>query len=65
MRKMKSVSSLKKRMRKTGGGKYVHARGGTSHNNAHKSRSRKRRLRLPAVVNNTAAKRLKTLLPYA
>ena len=63
--KMKSVSSLKKRIRKTGRGRFVHARGGTSHNNACKSKSRKRRLHLPAEATATESKRLRRLLPYA
>ena len=65
MIKMKSVSSLKKRIKKTGRGKFFHGHSGTSHNNACKSKSQKRRLRTPSEVTKTEAKRLTQLLPYA
>ncbi|MEO0082239.1 MAG: 50S ribosomal protein L35 [candidate division WOR-3 bacterium] len=65
MRKLKTVSSLKKRIKITGRGKFLHAHGGTSHNNAYKSKSRKRRLRLPSEVTPTESRRLRRLLPYS
>ena len=64
MSKIKTVSSLKKRIKKTGKGKFMHGHAGTSHNNACKSKSRKRRLRKPTEVGKTGSKRLKQLVPY-
>jgi len=62
--KLKSLSSLKKRMKKTATGKFVHTRCGTSHNNSCKNSRRKRRLHRPAVADKTMVKALKMLLPY-
>ncbi len=62
--KMKSLSSLKKRVKKTAGGKYVHRHGGTNHNNGCKSKRRKRNLHSPVTATTTQAKRMKQLVPY-
>ncbi len=62
--KMKSLSSLKKRIKRSKGGKFVHARSGTSHNNASKSKRRKRRLHTPAGLSRKVGKRLERLVPY-
>lgn len=64
MRKMKSLSSLKKRVRRTAGGSYVHRPCGTSHNNQSKSKSRKRRLHVPVVASSARQRQLKRLVPY-
>ncbi|MEO0079026.1 MAG: bL35 family ribosomal protein [candidate division WOR-3 bacterium] len=62
--KQRSLSSLKKRVKRTARGKFVHRRSGTSHNNASKSKRRKRVLHSPAVFKGTLAKRVATLVPY-
>ena len=62
--KMKSLSSLKKRIKRSKGGKFVHRRSGTSHNNASKSKRRKRRLHTPASLSKKVGKRLERLVPY-
>jgi len=62
--KTKSLSSLKKRIKKTAGGKFVHKRCGTSHNNACKSKRRKRTLNSPAVQDGDQARRIAKLVPY-
>ncbi len=62
--KMKSLSSLKKRVKKTGSGKYLHRHGGANHNNGCKSKRRKRNLGAPVVATVTQAKRIKKLVPY-
>ncbi len=65
MKKMKSHSSLKKRIKKTASGKYIHRHGGTSHNNGCKSKSQKRRLHASSEVDKTVKRRVKRLLPYS
>ncbi|OYD15737.1 50S ribosomal protein L35 [candidate division WOR-3 bacterium JGI_Cruoil_03_51_56] len=62
--KMKTVRALKKRIKKTASGKYIHRHGGTSHNNGCKSRGCKRRLHTQTEVDETMTKRMKQLLPY-
>jgi ribosomal protein L35 len=62
--KMKSLSSLKKRIKRSKGGKFIHRRSGTSHNNASKSKRRKRLLHTPAGLSATATKRMERLVPY-
>jgi len=65
MKKIKSVSSLKKRIKKSATGKFLHRRSGTSHNNRVKNSRRKRWLHRTAVADKTKAKALKRLIPYA
>ncbi len=62
--KQRSLSSLKKRVKRTARGKYVHRRCGTSHNNASKSKRRKRLLHKPSVLKGSLAGRVATLVPY-
>jgi ribosomal protein L35 len=62
--KQKSLSSLKKRMKRSAGGKFIHRPAGTSHNNACKSKRRKRGLHGPAVLEGRLAQRVRRLVPY-
>jgi ribosomal protein L35 len=62
--KQRSLSSLKKRIKRTARGKFVHRRSGTSHNNASKSKRRKRVLHAQSALKGTLAKRVATLVPY-
>ena len=62
--KMKTLSSLKRRVKKTATGKYKHRSGGTNHNNGCKSKSQKRRLHSANIANSTRTARLKKLVPY-
>lgn len=62
--KRKSLSSLKKRVRRSAGGKYIHSRSGTSHNNSCKSKRQKRRLHTAAVAGPSLERRLRELVPY-
>lgn len=62
--KTKSLSSLKKRIKRSAGGKFLHRGGGTSHNNAYKSKRRRRALHVPAVLEGRLAKRVSELVPY-
>ncbi|MEO0005047.1 MAG: 50S ribosomal protein L35 [candidate division WOR-3 bacterium] len=64
-RKLKTLSALKKRVKKSATGKFLHRRSGTSHNNSVKNSRRKRWLHRPAVVDSTKVKALKRLVPYA
>ena len=62
--KTKSLSSLKKRIKRSAGGKFIHRRSGTSHNNASKSKRRKRGLHSPATLKGRLAERVAILVPY-
>lgn len=62
--KTKSLSSLKKRIKRSAGGKFVHRRSGTSHNNMSKSKRRKRQLHTPAVARGKLARRIRALVPH-
>ena len=62
--KTKSLSSLKKRIKKTASGKFLVHRCGTSHNNACKSKRRKRVLNDAAVLDGDRARRMQKLVPY-
>ncbi len=62
--KLKSLSSLKKRIKRSAGGKFLHKRSGRSHNNACKSKRRKRLLNRPAVLTPEQGKRIAKLVPY-
>ncbi len=63
--KLKTVSSLKKRVKRTATGKFVHSHSGTSHNNSAKNSRRKRFLHRPAIADKTRVKALKRLMPYS
>ncbi len=63
--KIKTVSSLKKRIKRSATGKFLHRRAGTSHNNSVKDSRRKRWLHRTAVADKTKVKALKRLVPYA
>ncbi|MBM3314850.1 50S ribosomal protein L35 [candidate division WOR-3 bacterium] len=65
MRKQKTLSSLKKRMKRSAGGKYVHRPSGTSHNNACKGKARKRRLHTTVAVRGGLRRRCRRMLPHA
>jgi ribosomal protein L35 len=62
--KTKSLSSLKKRIKRSAGGKFVHSRCGTSHNNMSKSKRRKRQLHTKSVATGALAHRVRALVPY-
>ncbi len=63
--KLKTLSSLKKRVKITAQGKIVRRKAGKSHLLSSKSRKRKRALSKASVVNKSYEKKLKQLLPYA
>ena len=63
MPKLKSHSGAKKRVRKTGSGKYVLRRGSRSHLLQQKSKRQKRLNRL-LLADSTAYDQLKRLTPY-
>jgi len=62
--KLKSHSALKKRIWRSGGGKFLHRHSGTSHNNTTKSKRQKRRLHVPAQLSPAVERRLKRIMPY-
>ncbi len=64
MPKQKTRKSCKKRVKKTGTGKYMHYRAGGRHILTKKSAKRKRRLGTPALIKSTEIKRIKASLPY-
>lgn len=61
--KLKSLSSLKKRIKVTAKGKYCRRKGGKSHLLSSKSRSRKRKLSRSCLVDKTFNNKMKRLLP--
>ncbi len=62
--KTKTLSSLKKRIKRSAGGKFFHRGSNRSHNNACKSKRRKRGLHVPSVLEGRLAKRVSELVPY-
>ncbi len=62
--KTKSLSSLKKRIKRSAGGKFLYHGSFRSHNNSSKSKRRKRGLHVPAVLEGSLAKRVSELVPY-
>ena len=64
MPKMKSNRAAAKRFKKTGSGKIVRRKANHRHILTKKSKKRKRRLRVSAVVRKSDEKILAPLLPY-
>jgi ribosomal protein L35 len=62
--KTKTLSSLKKRVKRSAGGKLIHRGCGRNHNNGSKSKRRKRGLQVPVVLKGRLAKRVSELVPY-
>ena len=62
--KTKSLSSLKKRIKRSGGGKFLHRGSNRSHNNGSKSKRRKRGLHVPTVCEGRLNERMSELVPY-
>lgn len=62
MPKMKSHRGAAKRFKRTGSGKIVHKHQGMGHLLAHKSKKRKRRLKIMAVSSPGFAKHIDTLI---
>jgi ribosomal protein L35 len=62
--KQKTLSGLKRRVKKTARGKYLHGHPGTNHNNGCKSKRQKRRLRQAGTTTGSQQRRLKALAPY-
>ncbi|MEO0091534.1 MAG: 50S ribosomal protein L35 [candidate division WOR-3 bacterium] len=63
--KLKTLSSLKKRVKITAKGKISRRKSGKSHLLSSKSRKRKRILSKASIVDKSYEKKLKRLLPYA
>jgi len=62
--KMKTLSGLKRRAKKTGKGRYLVGHPGTNHNNGSKNKRQKRRLRDADTAHPMNARRIKKLAPY-
>lgn len=63
MPKMKSHSGAKKRIKKTGSGKFVTKHSGTSH--LLTGKKRRKQLHKDMTINGVKTKMLNKLLPYA
>ncbi|MCX7784711.1 MAG: 50S ribosomal protein L35 [candidate division WOR-3 bacterium] len=63
--KLKTLSSLKKRVKITAQGKISRRKAGKSHLLSSKSRKRKRMLSHASIVDKSYEKKMKRLLPYA
>ena len=64
MPKMKTRKCVAKRVKKTGTGKYMHARAGGRHILTKKSAKRKRHLKQDGQIKKTEMSRIKASLPY-
>lgn len=64
MPKMKTHKGTAKRFRVTGSGKLMRKKAGASHFQAKKSSSRKRRLKLMAVIKPVDSNRIKAVLGH-
>ncbi len=64
MPKMKSKSAAKKRFRVTASGKFKRSSTNKRHLLTHKPQNRKRRLRAPALVDDTQHHQVQAMLPY-
>jgi ribosomal protein L35 len=62
--KTKSLSSLKKRIKRSAGGKFIHRGCGMNHNNGSKSKRRKRGLHVQIVCEGRLGQRVSELVPY-
>ena len=65
MSKMKTNRAAAKRFKVSGKGRVRRSKCGAQHNMIGKSRKRRRRLRDNDMVDDSMAKRVKLLLPYA
>ena len=63
MKKQKSLSSLKKRIKVTAHGKFSRHKGGKRHLASSKTRARKRSLLNDVIVDKTFTKKIERLLP--
>lgn len=63
MKKQKSLSSLKKRIKVSAGGKFMRHKGGKRHLASSKTRARKRSLLNDVEVDKTFTKKMQRLLP--
>ena len=64
MAKIKTKRSAAKRLKVSGTGKLVRAKGWKQHLNEWKSPKRRRRLRRPTVISAADVKRTRRLVPY-
>jgi len=65
MPKLKTNKAAAKRFRTTGTGKITHPKMNKQHILTKKSPKRKRKLRRPALVDQTNLKQVRRMLPYA
>lgn len=63
MPKMKTHKGASKRFKRTGTGKVMHKKAGMRHIQRSKTKRRKRRLNIPAVLTKTNAKRVDRIMP--
>ena len=64
MGKMKTHKGTKKRVKKSGKGKFKRSKAFKSHLQTGKSANRKRKLRKSGMVHDSDMKRVKEVLPY-
>lgn len=65
MSKMKTISSAKKRFKKTGSGRFKCKQAYLRHILTKKSTKRKRQLRAPAMVHDSDVNSVIQMMPYA
>lgn len=64
MPKMKTRRAAAKRFKKTGTGKFMYRKAGSSHILTSKTRKRKRALRKDAEISETRVKSIKRMIPF-
>ena len=64
MPKLKTKKGIRKRFRITKSGKIKHGKAGKGHLNSSKQEERKRKLKMPALVDKSQARMIKRMLPY-
>ncbi len=64
MPKLKTKRAAAKRFKKTGDGKFMYNKSGSSHLLTHKTRKRKRYLKREEMVSETRVKSIKRMVPF-
>ncbi|NIA09159.1 MAG: 50S ribosomal protein L35 [Nitrospiraceae bacterium] len=64
MPKLKTKRAAAKRFKKTGAGKFMYSKPGSSHLLTHKARKRKRYLKKEEVISETRVKSIKRMVPF-
>ncbi len=64
MPRLKTKRAAAKRFKKTGDGKFMYNRSGSSHLLTHKTRKRKRYLKRKGVISEARVKSIRRMVPF-